>query len=59
MDQWVKKYAEFIDLSKAERLSQAGKKTIYNVANMRILSPRKKIDQTGSLLHASIRNWCQ
>lgn len=41
MDHWVKKFEEFIDLSKAEGLSQAGKRGIYNVPNTRTLLSRK------------------
>lgn len=41
MDQWVKKFAEFMDLSKEEGLSQAGKRCVCNVPNTRRLSLRK------------------
>lgn len=39
----VKKLAEFIDLSKAEGLSQASKRSIYNMPNTRRLSLRKEL----------------
>lgn len=43
MDHWVKKFEEFIDLSKAKGLSWAGKRGIDNVPNIRTLLSRKAL----------------